>query len=96
MPERVGLKRKTSAVDKRFGRDSRRQALQNPGQHAFFASAQYFDHSVILYELLTGTTPLERKRLKEAAWQESTSADRSSQVLDHARHARLVIFRFLE
>jgi WD40 repeat protein/serine/threonine protein kinase/tetratricopeptide (TPR) repeat protein len=25
---------------------------------------------VILYELLTGTTPLERKRLKEAAWQE--------------------------
>jgi serine/threonine protein kinase len=25
---------------------------------------------VILYELLTGTTPLERKRLNEAAWQE--------------------------
>jgi WD40 repeat protein/serine/threonine protein kinase len=25
---------------------------------------------VILYELLTGTTPLERKRFKEAAWQE--------------------------
>jgi WD40 repeat protein/serine/threonine protein kinase len=25
---------------------------------------------VMLYELLTGTTPLERKRLKEAAWQE--------------------------
>jgi WD40 repeat protein/serine/threonine protein kinase len=25
---------------------------------------------VILYELLTGTTPLERKRLKDAAWQE--------------------------
>jgi serine/threonine protein kinase len=25
---------------------------------------------VILYELLTGTTPLERQRLKEAAWQE--------------------------
>jgi serine/threonine protein kinase len=25
---------------------------------------------VILYELLTGTTPLERKRLKEAAWHE--------------------------
>src|SRR5215471_13972772 len=25
---------------------------------------------VILYELLTGTTPLERKRVKEAAWQE--------------------------
>jgi WD40 repeat protein/serine/threonine protein kinase len=25
---------------------------------------------VILYELLTGTTPLERNRLKEAAWQE--------------------------
>jgi len=26
---------------------------------------------VILYELLTGTTPLERQRFKEAAWQEA-------------------------
>jgi eukaryotic-like serine/threonine-protein kinase len=35
---------------------------------------------VLLYELLTGTTPLERKRYKEAAWDEvrgSSAARRS-------------------